>query len=73
MSGELTDEQISDCDEGVLEANVKACAAHLSDLRRVHVKPLQVVQPPSYPRLRAHPGPARFPGREILATVSSGR
>jgi hypothetical protein len=40
---ELTDELISDFDEGVLEASVKACAAHLSDLRRVHVKPPEMI------------------------------
>jgi hypothetical protein len=57
----LTDTVISDGDEALYDANVKACAAHLADLVRVHGQPPEMIQPASYPRFQAHPGPARFP------------
>lgn len=43
------------------------------DLQRAHGQPPEVVQPVSYPRLRAHPGPVQFPARETLATLSGSR
>jgi hypothetical protein len=69
----VTDFTISDEDEARYETGMKACAAHLADLKRAHDKPPPMVQPPSYGRFGLRPEPARFPARETLATVSGAR
>ena len=66
----FSDAQISDEDEQRLEANMVACAAHLADLVRVYGEPREMVQPVSFGRIGPRPGPARFPGRECLATLA---
>jgi hypothetical protein len=70
----LTDTVISDGDEALYDANVKACAAHLADLVRVHGQPPEMIQPASYPvskRTQARRGfPAVRPSRRYPACGS---
>ena len=65
-----TDAEFSDEDEQRLERDIRACAAHLVDLKRVYGEPAEMIQPVSFGRFGPRPGPARFPGREVLATLA---
>jgi hypothetical protein len=51
------------------QAEIAACDRHLSDLVKAYGQPIARIQPPSYGRVGPRPGPARFPQREILASV----